>query len=102
MYKNFPRSLDQIKPRLKLDKIFFWNPLSSFIETTWNTKMSEGKPETQQSIFDKRTQPKTKKRKTPDKIEQKLNTKRDTAQRDSKLSSLNWLHRPVGRPEHAL
>ena len=32
--------------------------------------MSKEKPQIQYSVFDKRAQPKTKKRKTPDKLEQ--------------------------------
>ena len=50
---------------------------------------------TQQPVFDKTTQPKTKKRKTPDKIEQKIEHEKNSAQRDGK--SILWPHPPERR-----
>ena len=47
--------------------------------------MSKEKPQIQYSVFDKRAQPKTKKRKTPDKLKQKMYRKRDSDQRDGKI-----------------
>ena len=81
MYEKTPQYSNQIKPKLKLDKLFFWNPSSNLIKITWNTKEKKEKLKTRQSVFDKRTQPKT-----PNKKEQKLNTKIDSTQKDGKTT----------------
>ena len=65
-------------------------------------KHKKSKPKPKDSIIQKRTQPKQKREKQVIKRKQKLNTKRDSAQRDHKNILHSWPHQPEGHPEHAL